>query len=342
MSDAALVRQLRVERRFVTYPLPPGATVLVRPGQSVGRGAALARVPLPPLLAPVAADLGLPPGAALAALAVGDGVQVRRGDLLARHRAGFRTVTLAAPVAGTVAAYPEAGAVAILPNEHGQITARYGGRVRDAGADVVIVQSIVERLDCALVSPGAKGAGIAAMFTRTLGHDGGATLASTTATVALVSHLAHLDSLRPLARAGVSLVVAGTVTDDVAWELLAPHGRTDEPPPRTPHVVAVGGPGDAAHGAAIIAAMRGWHGREVWLETVYGAVALCIEGHGKQPDAAAPTVVELRNPAYWGMHAPLLAPPTGDSLTVTVVVPDAGQVQVPLRALIVPPDEPTR
>ena len=209
MSDAALVHQLWIERRFVIYHLPPGATVLVRLGQSVGRETLLARVPLPPLLAPVATDLDLPPAAALAALAVQNGSRVSRGETLARHRNGFRAVTLTAPVAGTLATYAEAGAVAILPHERGEIVARYGGRVHDMGADRVVVQSVVERLDCLLASPGAAGAGVAAVFTRTPGRDGGGVLTGTTGTVALVPHLAHLDTLRTLARAGVALVVAG-------------------------------------------------------------------------------------------------------------------------------------
>ncbi len=343
MSDAALVRQLRTERRFASYPLPPGSTVLVRPGQAVARGATLARVPLPPLLAPVAADLELPPAAALAALAVGGGARVRRGEMLARHRAGFRRVTLVAPVGGAVTILPEVGAVALRPDERGEIVARYGGRVRDAATGVVTVQSVVERLDCALASPGAAGAGIAAVFTRTPGRDGGATLSGTTAAVALVPHLAHLDALRPLARAGVSLVVAGTVSDELAWELLAPHNRTGEPTPRTPHVVAVAGPGDAAHGAEIIAALRGWHEREVWLEAAHGSVALFTEGRtGAMQGSDAPVVAELRDPTYWGKRAAVVTSPTGDSLTIVVEVPEAGRMPVPLRALVLPPDETPR
>ena len=129
------------------------------------------------------------------------------------------------------------------------------------------------------------------------------------------------------------------MSDELAWELIAPDKRTAEPLTRTPHVVAVGGPGDAAHGAAIIAAVRGWHEREVWLESRRGAITLAVERQGKVPDIIAPTTVELHDATYWGTRAPVIAPPAGDSLAVTVAVASVGQLRVPLRNLVVPPDD---
>lgn len=337
MNDAALVHELRIERRFVTYSVLPGSAVVVHPGQNVERGTVLAHTPRPVLLVPYAADLDLATSAATAALAVRDGDHLRRGDVLARHRAGFRVITLTAPTDGTVSVHPEAGVAMLTPVGTREIVAHAGGFVREVGPDTVSVEVTVERLDCTLASPGAAGRGIATVM-RALDRTGIERLPPGTVTgTVLMPHLAEMDALRALARAGVSLVVAGTIADDLAWELLAPRGRVEISPPRTPHVVAVAGPGDTARGAAVATAVAHWHGREVWLEAIAGVVTLYTESRGAAPDADPEArAIELRDGTYWGRRAAFIAGSTHEGLTRTVVIPGEGRVSVPLANGIVP------
>lgn len=332
ITEDAFARLPRIERREASYRLPAGADVLVRPGQTVGRDMLLARVPRAPLIAPYAADLAAPLPAATAALSIGNGARVRGGEQVGRRRTGLRTQILTAATNGIVTMRPDAGVYTLAPVVPTEVVSRYSGTVRTVTLSEIGVITTMQCLRCGLLSAGATAEGMLSALEnpRALPPDA-------TPDVVLVPHLADFTPLRAMARAGVTLVVACTVADAVAWELLTARTRSGAPLSRTPHLAALLGPGEAAEGARVFAALYAWHNRDVWLEETGVAATLCTEAPSGRAatDAAAPVTVILRDPAHWGQTATVVPatkteiPSTG--LARIVRLPDARQLVMPAQ-----------
>ncbi len=331
-TDDAFSRLPRLEQRLVSYRLPAGADVLVHPGQAVSRDALLARVPRAPLIEPYAADLDAPPSAAIAALTISNGAHVRGGEQVGRRRTGLRTQTLTAATNGIVTIRPDIGIYTLAPVVPTEIVSRHSGTVRTVALSEITVVTAIECLRCGLLSAGATAEGVSFVI-----EDPHALPPDATPDVVLVPHLADFTPLRAMARAGVALVVACTVADTVAWELLTARTRAGTPLPRTPHLAALLGPGEAAEGARVFAAIRAWHHRNVWLENSGGSASLCT---GASPArtatrAVTPVTVILRDPAHWGQTATVVPVAKGETpsadLACVVRLPDARQLVLPAQ-----------
>jgi len=335
MTDDAFSRLPRREQRLVSYRLPAGANVLVRPGQTVGRDALLARVPRAPLIEPYAADLDAALPMATAALSISNGARVRGGDQVGRRRTGLRTQLLTAATNGIVTVRPDAGIYTLAPVVPTEILSRYGGIVRTVTLSEVCVVTTIECLRCSLLSAAAtaEGALFALEDPRALPPDGAPE-------IVFVPHLADFTPLRAMARAGATFVLACTVADTVAWELLTARTRSGTPLPRTPHLAALLGPGEMTEGARVFAALHAWHNRKVWLENTGGAANLCAEARPDHPTThaatpATPATIILRDPAHWGQTASVVPvtkadPPSAD-LARTVRLSGARQLVMPAQ-----------
>lgn len=331
MTEETYSRTPRTEHRSVSYRLPPGANVLVRLGQMIGREGLLARVPRKPLIQSYAADLDTTLPEATAALSIRDGTRVRGGETVARHRSGFRVRTLNAATNGVITVRPHHGLYTLAPVVPTEIVSRFSGTVRSITPDEIIIVSLIEQFHLSFASSGATAEGtlLALLDPRTLPS-------SAIPEVLLIPHLAAFTALREPGRAGIPLVIACTVTDRIAWELLTARTREGTPVRQTPHVATIAGPGNAAEGEQLFDRLRVWDGRDVWLEDGGGTLALCAEARlGHHIPAPLPTTITLRDPAHWGQRAQIVTTesnaPLHPGLTRTVRIATIGHLVVPVQ-----------
>lgn len=338
----AIAHALRHERADLRYPLVAGAEARVQPDDRVNAGAVLARLPAAPVIVPFAADLDLPPEAVNSAVMFRDNVAVERGNNIARHRGGLRTRTLAAPVGGTLHRHPDTGMCTIATGDVTDLIALRGGIVSSVDTDAITVSTTIERLRCAFAAPQRGTDGTVIDLTNApnnaLRLPGG-----TRDAIVLVAHVTEMTQARALQRQGAVAIIAGAVSDAVAWEVVTARARGDGQT-NLPPLLVIFGPGSAARGATSVAPLRSWQGQRAWVTHDDRGVSVIVET-GPMPrsvtsEAVAGTQPEMRDPAHWGQRATPLAAPafvrgeTGArALAVTAFIEEEGRNAVPLQNL---------
>ncbi|MGI8855985.1 MAG: hypothetical protein ACR2JW_09555 [Thermomicrobiales bacterium] len=241
----------------IANALPPGAVCTVQTGDTVWAGNAIAEIPPFLHIVALADGLRLSHDAASAAIEALDDTTVAAGEPLGSHRMGLRTRTLRAPDAGTIRGIAESGAVSILPSEgHRTLRAERPGVVATVEANQLTITSRVVRcrLAYAIGPHDAFGrfAVAADAHTATTGAD---------TAITAIPHISSAAELTAALRRNPGPLLIGTVSESVAWEMLA-----QEPGSRggMERMIAVLlGPGALDRGTRAIARLRTFDGAMV-------------------------------------------------------------------------------
>jgi hypothetical protein len=247
------------------YPLPPQSIVAVSLGAKIAPGDILAHVTRPPLIVPIAAELGAVHPNEVMTIVPAVGTPVRAGDQLARVRRGLRMHHVEAPVDGNIATQHPSGVVTLAPaGDVVEIRARYAGTVTVSDATGIVVATSAVRIPVAFGMNTASSSGrlvvtepllTGVLTTRT-------SLTPSPADAALVvAHVADMKALAHASQSGGALLIIGSVTEAVAWELNT-HAN-DTYSTDTLGTLVLGGPGDAEEGAQAVTPLRSQNGASV-------------------------------------------------------------------------------
>lgn len=293
------------QRIAVRYALPPGSTCVVSAGAQVARGDMLARAPRPPVLAAVAAELGVAQMSHITATIPAVGTAVQAGASLARRHRGVRTHVARAPVTGTIAETHPLGVVILAPDGAvADVRARCAGTIVSMDEGGIVIATSTTHL------PYTYGLNLALRDFSLVVDESLLTGALTTRTplppvpsdAALV--VAHIGDLRTLAaarqRAGALLLI-GSVADAVAWELCT--SAADATAADGAAILVLAGPGDADTGARAVAPLRTHNGARAMIDGEARTLILLDEGDPAETSASAVSdgrTIFFHEPAYWG------------------------------------------
>jgi hypothetical protein len=299
----------------IRYLLPPGSSPNVTNGARVERDDVLARAPCPPILAAVAAELGVPQLSEIAAMIPAVGTIVQAGASLARLRRGVRTYVARSPASGTVTGTHPIGVVTLMPDDGPvEIRARYAGTVLSSDERSLVVATPTTRLpfayglnvarcELSLVIEASLLAG--ALTTRTPIPP----IAPDTALV--VAHIGDVRTLSAARQRTGALLVIGSVADAVAWELCT-SVASDAPSSAGMAIVVLAGPGDADAGGRAVAPLRTRNGTRAVIDGEFRALTLLDE---RDPAATVPKgsldepTIIFHEPAYWAECGTITGPP---------------------------------
>lgn len=292
------------------YILPPVAEVVVRAGETVEAGDAIANLPPLPRVIALADFLRLSHDASVTAIQALDGTTIEAGGLLGKHRTGLRTRSLHAPCSGAIQSVPEHGAIAILPSEDRQILrADRPGVVATIEPDRVTITSRVLRCRSAFII----GRGAAYSRLAFAGSERGEAVPERPdtdrkeAVITTLPHIASLADLTTACRRAPGPIIVGTVSEAVAWEMLI---RQMEGGDDAGHIVAVLlGPGDIRSGERAIERLRGFDGAMLGFAPHGGQMTIFTEAstEGREeesPDDRNTGEAFALDPARW--HLPCI------------------------------------
>lgn len=252
MADDKVHDGLRRGTSAITYRLPDGATPTVAPGETVSAGAILATVRPPPTVVAIADELRLGVTESAEMIESLDGAAITEGQVIASRRVGLRKRAIRAPISGVVRAVPAYGALLIDPAGNLQEThALQGGRVIEARPDAVTVATRIYRTWFAISAGPAWHETIIARASDDPQRSAAVRLSPALVSghwATIVPHIDDFSELAPDRGGGRGPMIVGTVSDDVAWELLARADDRRARDDRVRPVVVLRGPGDAACG----------------------------------------------------------------------------------------------
>lgn len=295
------------------YPLPPQSVVAVSVGAEVAPGDVLAHVTRPPVLVPVAAELGAAHPSEVMTTIPTVGTQVRAGERLASLRRGLRTHHVLAPAAGSIAAQHPSGVVTLAPaGDVVEIRARYAGIVTVSDTTGIVVATSVLRI------PVAYGSTVSTRSVRLVVTEPllTGTLTARTALTPIppdaayvVAHVADMKALAQASQSGGAALIIGSVTEAVAWELSANASNTHAADAMA--AVVLGGPGDAEMGAQAVASLRSRNGAFVIFDgETHSLIVLAERGNVSTAPAVAPDErsIVFRTPAEWRESGTMIGP----------------------------------
>lgn len=261
MSDTAMLAAARIDSMSFDYELPTGAEVSIAVGEKVRRDHRLARLPAQPEIVALANELRLPRDASRAVIRALDTSTVEAGAVLGRNRSGLRMRTVRASCSGIVQGMPTCGAIVVRPSDTtATLRARYPGVVASITSERVTVESPVIRRPFAFADGPWRDLGRLAIAEDpharpTSAHSAGSDAEPVTTALAHISDVAEMTAT--LRRVPGPLIV-GTVSDEVAWQLLTGEPSARHRPDRV--VIVLVGPGDEARGAAALRTLQRWEG----------------------------------------------------------------------------------
>ncbi len=282
----------------ITYALPPGAVCTAQTGDAIWAGNAIADVPPSPRLVALADALRLSHDAAIAAIGALDGTNVTSGTSLGSHRTGLRTRAFRAPDAGAIRGIAECGAVCILPSEgHRTLRAERPGVVTTIETDRLTITSRVVRCRLAFAIGPRDAFG---RFASAADAHRATTGADTAITV--IPHIGSAAALTAALRRNPGPLLVGTVSEAVAWEMLADESGARGNAERV--IAVLLGPGTLDRGTRAIERLRAFDGTMVGINrhscvlTVYPNDQSTIHADASSIGQGAEETVYV-DPARW-------------------------------------------
>jgi hypothetical protein len=270
------------------------------------------------------------------------GTAIAAGERIASLRRGLRTQHARAPVTGTIAALHPSGIV-VLATADGSVAirARHGGTVTCYDEHGIVVESAARCIPHAFGTNRAIGATrlvvlepllLGPLLTR-------APLPPLPPDSALVvAHIADSKALAHTRQSGGALLIIGSLTEAVAWELSA-HAAHDAGASATVTALVLAGLGDADIGVRAAAPLRARHGATVLVDDETHTLIL-VEDSCTPPAAQVPAEDEpgivFRAPAEWGALGTQIGPIREHALETGFRVLAAGTTSVQRGTAITP------